>query len=369
MAELHLAVRIAGRGIDLAFTVPSGGVLAVLGANGAGKSSVAAVAAGLLRADRDDDHAVVRVGTRTLTDTAAGLAVPVHRRRIGLLLQDPLLFPHLSVLENVMFGARFGARCDRGARAAAGHWLDVVSAGHLAGRAPAVLSGGEAQRVAIARALAAEPEVLILDEPHAGLDVAAAQSTRAALRDIVADTDRPTVLITHDLPDVVELADRVLVVEEGRVAEQGPVAEVLGAPRSRFGARFAGFNLIRGRLRQPGELIGPAGQNWLGSAAEPLHAGQDAVAVFRPAEVAVYRQAPHGSPRNVLYGRIAAVETTGAGVRVRLHPEAGETGPGLAADVTAAAVAELRLAAGEQVWFAVKTQAVALYPAARPHVR
>jgi len=367
VADLQVAARIDARGVDVAFTVPAGGVLALLGANGAGKSSVAAVAAGLLGADQ----AVVRVGTRTLTDTAGGIAVPVHDRRVGVLLQNPLLFPHLTVAENVMFGLRFGARPRRDRRAAmaaARHWLAEVGVEDLAGRPSAALSGGQAQRVAIARALAVEPEVLLLDEPLAGLDVAAAATVRTVLRRVIAGGDRAVVVITHDLPDVIELADRVLVLEDGRTAEEGAVADVLGAPRSRFGARIAGLNLVRGVLREPGVLTSATGLDWWGTAAEPLTAGQEAIAVFSPAAVAVYRDVRCGSPRNVVSGLIGAVEATGTGMRVRLD-NATDGSPGLAADVTAAAVAELRLAVGDRVWFAVKTQAVALHPAARSAVR
>lgn len=367
MADLQVAARIDARGVDVAFTVPAGGVLAVLGANGAGKSSVAAVVAGLLGADQ----AVVRVGTRILTDTASGIAVPVHDRRVGVLLQDPLLFPHLSAAQNVMFGLRFGARPRRGRRAAsavARHWLGEVGVEDLADRSTAALSGGQAQRVAIARALAVDPEVLLLDEPLAGLDVAAAATVRTVLRRVVAGGDRAVVVITHDLADVIELADRVLVLEDGRTAEEGAVADVLGAPRSRFGARIAGVNLIRGMLREPGVLTSASGLDWWGTAAEPLTVGQEAIAVFSPAAVSVYRDMRCGSPRNVVSGLIGAVEATGTGMRVRLD-NAADGSPGLAADVTAAAVAELRLAVGERVWFAVKTQAVALHPAARSTVR
>lgn len=367
MADLRVDVRIARRGVDVSFDVPDGGVLALLGPNGVGKSTVAGVIAGLLGAD----HALVQVGGRTLTDTASGVAVPVHDRRVGVLLQDPLLFPHLTVADNVMFGPRFGGRrrCDRAtATAVARHWLGEVGVVELAGQAPGTLSGGQAQRVAIARALAAEPEVLVLDEPFAGLDVAAAAAVRAVLRRVITGSDRAVVLITHDLSDVVELADRVLVLEEGTTAEEGAAADVLAAPRSRFGARIAGLNLVPGVLRSPGLLTSSTGLDWWGTAAEVHSVGQDGVAVFPPAAVAVYRDKPQGSPRNVVAGVISAVEASGTGMRVRLAGSPGG-GPGLAADVTAAAVAELRLMVGERVWFAVKTQAVALHPAARPAVR
>ena len=283
MADLHVAVTVADRGLDVDFTVAAGEVMALLGPNGAGKSTTAAVLAGLLQAD----HAVVRVGERVLTDTERGVAVAVHARRVGLLAQDPLLFPHLTVLGNVAFGIR--DRRDRMDQARG--WLDRVGADDLADRRPGELSGGQAQRVALARALAAEPDVLVLDEPLAGLDVAGAAAVRAPLRRGLADGVRPVVLITHDLLDVLALADRVLVLEDGRVAESGPVAGVLAAPRSRFGARFAGVNLVRGAMSGPGELrtgIAPAsGQIWHGVPADDLPVQAAAVAVLQATTTAL----------------------------------------------------------------------------------
>ncbi len=359
MADLYVEATLGARGLDVEFSLPAGEVLAVVGANGAGKSTTAAVIAGLVNADR----AVVRVGERTLTDTAHGVAVPTHDRRIGLLHQDPLLFPHLSVLGNVEFGARRRAG-RRGARAAALRWLETVGGAELAERRPGEISGGQAQRVALARALASDPDVLILDEPLAGLDVAGATAVRGVLRRLLSSGSRPTVLITHDLLDVLALADRVLVLEAGRVAETGPVGRVLGAPRSGFGARFAGLNLIRGVLAGPGLLRTPAGHTWHGTGATDLVAGQEAVAVFPPAAVAVYRQQPQGSPRNALSAPIADIEVSGAVVRVRTADQDDGT-PGVAADVTPDAVADLRLSVGDTIWFAVKTQAVSLHPVPR----
>ncbi len=369
MTELHLRARVAQRGLDVEFSVAAGEVLAVLGPNGAGKSTTVAVIAGLLRAD----DAVVRVGNRTLTDTDRGVCVPVHDRRIGVLMQDPLLFPHLTAIGNVTFAARRHA--DRSeARPRARRWLAEVGADDLADRAPDELSGGQAQLVALARALAAEPEVLLLDEPLAGLDVAGAATARSVLRRVLAAESRTALLITHDLIDVLTLADRVLVLEAGKVVESGRVADVLVAPRSDFGARIAGVNLVRGRMVGPGTLCDAAGMNWHGviaaedsgsPAREPITMRQECVAVFAPAGVAVYREQPHGSPRNSVRVRIAALETTGGVVRVRAAAQA-DGAAGLSADVTPESVAEMRLQVGEQVWFTVKTQAVGIHPAARP---
>ena len=369
MTELHLRARVAQRGLDVEFSVAAGEVLAVLGPNGAGKSTTVAVLAGLLRAD----DAVVRVGNRILTDTDRGVCVPVHDRRIGVLMQDPLLFPHLTAIGNVTFAARRHA--DRSeARPRARRWLAEVGADDLADRAPDELSGGQAQLVALARALAAEPEVLLLDEPLAGLDVAGAATARSVLRRVLAAESRTALLITHDLIDVLTLADRVLVLEAGKVVESGRVADVLVAPRSDFGARIAGVNLVRGRMVGPGTLCDAAGMNWHGviaaedsgsPAREPITMRQECVAVFAPAGVAVYREQQHGSPRNSVRVRIAALETTGGVVRVRAAAQA-DGAAGLSADVTPESVAEMRLQVGEQVWFTVKTQAVGIHPAARP---
>jgi molybdate transport system ATP-binding protein len=293
--------------------------------------------------------------------------VASHDRRVGLLLQDPLLFPHLSVRANVEFGPRSRRSGRAAARRGAATWLAEVDLAELAERKPDQLSGGQAQRVAIARALAADPEVLLLDEPLAGLDVAVAASVRALLRRVSATAGRATVLITHDLLDVLTLADRVMVLDAGGVAEIGAVGDVLAAPRSMFGARIAGVNVVRGTAAGPEALRAGDGTRWHGRhAAEPPEDGP-LLAVFSPAAVAVYRELPHGSPRNSIRVRVAELDADGARVRVRGYEQV-DGAPGLAADITTESVAGLRLAVGDEVWFSVKAQEVALHPAARPAV-
>ena len=218
--------------------------------------------------------------------------------------------------------------------------------------------------MAIARALAAEPEVLLLDEPLAGLDVAGAAAARAVLRQVMAIGGRSAVLITHDVLDVLALADRVAVLEDGAITETGGVADVLAAPRSHFGARIAGLNLVRGVLTGTGTLATAAGRSWHGIAAEPLANGQDVAAVFPPAAVSVFREQPHGSPRNSIRGPIVAIEAAGPAVRVRLEDQSDAT-PGLAADISTEAMADLRLGVGDIVWLTVKAQSVLVHAAAR----
>jgi len=367
MSELHVSVSVAARGLDVEFTVPPGEVLAVLGPNGAGKSTTVHAIAGVIR----PDVGVIRVGQRTLTDTSAGIQIPTYDRKVGLLMQNPLLFPHLSVAANVAFALRTrrgGARVKRNhARETAMRWLDEVDAAELADRDPTELSGGQAQRVAIARALAAEPDVLLIDEPLTGLDVAVATSVRSVLRRAVTATGRATVLITHDVLDVLALADRVLVLEDGRVAEAGSTASVLTSPRSRFGAQIAGINLVSGNVVQPGVVRNPAGERWHGKGGDELGIGRGAVALFMPAAVSVYRDLPHGSPRNSVLVTVAELSNIGGAVRVRGVAQSADQ-PGLAADITAEAAADLRLACGDQVWFTVKTQEVALHAASRSSI-
>lgn len=353
---------IASRGLDVRFTVAPGEVLAVLGPNGAGKSTVLHVVAGLV----PPDSGAVRVGDRTLTDTTTGSRVATPDRRVGLLMQDPLLFPHLSVAANVAFGPRIGNRSSRRvSRAAADHWLAEVEAADLAHRKPRQLSGGQAQRVALARALAADPEVLLLDEPLTGLDVGVATAMRKVLRRVLAREGRSSVLVTHDLLDVVTLADRVMVLDAGRVVESGPTATVLSAPRSAFGARFAGVNLVAGRAGPNGTLVTAGQETWHGrddgGAGSDVEPGDPVVATFPPSAVAVFRDTPHGSPRNTV--EVVVAELDGRGPAIRVRADDGPNGsPGLCADITAESAAELRLGPGERVVFAVKAQEVTIHP-------
>ncbi|GAA3544688.1 sulfate/molybdate ABC transporter ATP-binding protein [Nocardioides daeguensis] len=344
----QVEVVLAERGVDVAFEVADGETVALLGPNGAGKSTTLSVLGGLLRPDAGR---VVLDGEEL---TGPGRWVAPHARRTALLAQDPLLFPHLSVLENVAFGPRSRGSGRRDARATAEHWLAEVDAADLAERRPTQLSGGQAQRVAVARALAAEPRLLLLDEPMAALDVAVAPALRTLLRRVLAE--RTTVIVTHHVLDALLLADRVVVLDGGRVVEQGTTADVLSRPRSAFAARFAGLNLVAGTATPDG-VRRPDGLVLHGTPGDPPPvAGAAAVAVFRPSAVAVHREPPGGSPRNALPVVVSELEPLGDLVRVR----AGE----LAADVTVASVTELGLAPGASVTFVVKTTEVDVY--ARP---
>jgi molybdate transport system ATP-binding protein len=352
---LLLEAEVRERGLDVTLEVADGETVALLGPNGAGKSTVLAVAAGLLRPDAGR----VRLGDRVLTSVGDGATVDVapHRRGVALLAQDPLLFPHLTARENVAFGPRSLGTPRRDAREAAVRWLDEVGVGELADRRPAQLSGGQAQRVAVARALAAEPRLLLLDEPMAALDVAVAPALRQVLRRVLAD--RTAVVVTHDVLDALLLADRVVVLEAGRVVEAGLSSDVLTHPRSGFAARLAGLDLVRGRWDDGAVRAGGLAVRGQVVGTTP-GAGEEAVATFRPQAVAVYREPPAGSPRNAFAVTVTDLEPVGDVVRVRART--GERdGVELRADVTPQSVAELDLAPGLSVTFSVKATEVAVY--------
>ncbi len=349
--SLELSIAVDERHVDLSMRVHTDEVVAVLGPNGAGKSTILEVVSGLLRPDRGcarlDDRTILNVGDSQTSQ----VWVPPHDRGVALLAQEPLLFPHLTALDNVAFGPRSTGKSRRGARSTATHWLTQVEALEHAQRKPAQLSGGQAQRVAVARALAAEPRLLLLDEPMAALDVAVAPSIRQMLRRVLRG--QSTILVTHDVLDALLLADRVIVVDDGRVVEQGPTAEVLARPRSGFAARIAGLNLVSGTCESNAVRTGEGLIK--GMSDQRLADGERAVAVFRPSAVGVYRDPPGGSIRNVIPVTISELEPIGNLIRVRSAH--------LSADITAASVAELDLVPGTRVLFAVKASEVAIYRA------
>lgn len=320
--SLVLSAGVEARDAVLDLEVGDGETVAVLGPNGAGKSTLLGLAAGLVAPDRG----AATLDGAVLFDTSTGVRIPPHRRRIALLDQRPALFPHLRVLGNVMFGARAAGRGERRARAAA--WLAEVEAGELAGRRPTELSGGQAQRVALARALAAEPRVVLLDEPLAALDAAVAPPLRRMLRRVLAD--RSAVIVTHDVLDAWMLADRVMVVEGGRVVASGDTDEVLRNPRTTFSAELVGLGLVRGRrtgrgLRLPDGREIPAAP--ADAAAESDAPPGSAVrAAIDPAEVRVGGSG--GIP-----ARILALEPRGPVVRVRTDLVPADVHPSVAADL------------------------------------
>jgi molybdate transport system ATP-binding protein len=349
MLDARVQVQRGELALDVRLVAADGETVAVLGPNGAGKTTLLRALAGLTPIDGGR----ISAGGTVLDDPAAGVFVVPERRSVGVMFQEYLLFPHLNVSENVAFPLRSRGVGRTEARARAREWLARVGLGERAGAKPADLSGGQRQRVALARALVAEPAVLLLDEPLAALDVGTRTELRRELRSLLAAFAGVRVLVTHDLLDAVALADRLVVLEGGQVAQEGPVAEVTARPRSRYVAELVGTNLLRGEARDHTVTLTGGG---VVITADPAHG--DVYVAIAPHAVSLHRHEPEGSARNVWRGTIAGADLLGD--RVRLHVR-GDVA--LVAEVTAAAVADLGLHDGVDVWCTVKATELVTYPA------
>ncbi|WP_405597271.1 ABC transporter permease [Streptomyces sp. NBC_01410] len=328
---------------ELTLDAEPGTTIAVVGPNGAGKTTLLRALLGLTpRA-----HAVLRLGDADVTDLAP------HRRGVAWVPQDGALFPHLSALSNTAYGLRAHGVPRAQARRSAQDWLDRLGVGHLAHRRPAQLSGGQAQRVALARALAARPRLLLLDEPLAALDQTTRARVRHTLRTHLDGFGGVCLIVTHDPVEAVSLADRVLVLDEGRAIQDAPPSEVTRHPRSPWVARMLGRNAWPGTATSDGLALPGGG---LLVVADPLPVGTEALAIIAPEAVAVHRDKPGGSPRNVWPGTVREITASGSRLRILI---ASPQAPDLVAEITPQAAAELGLAEGTSVWTSVKaTEAV-----------
>ncbi|MEU8438693.1 ABC transporter permease [Streptomyces sp. NPDC029216] len=321
-----------------------GTTIAVVGENGAGKTTLLRALLGLTpRA-----HAELWLGDTDVT------ALPPHRRQVAWVPQDGALFPHLSALANTAYGLRARRVPRAEARREAQAWLDRLGVGHLAQRRPAQLSGGQAQRVALARALAGRPRLLLLDEPLAALDQTTRAHVRHTLRTHLAGFGGVCLIVTHDPVEAVSLADRVLVLADGRTLQDAPPAEVTRHPRSPWVARMLGRNAWPGTASADGLALAGGGRLVV---AEALPEGAQALAIIAPEAVSVHRDRPGGSPRNVWPGTVR--EVTAVGSRLRVLVGSAEA-PDLVAEITPEAAAELGVADGAAVWTSVKATEVTL---------
>lgn len=350
-ADLALTarVRLGDFSLDVAVEAAAGEVVAVLGPNGAGKSTLLRVVAGLRRLDAGR----LRLGDAVLDDPQDGVFVEPQRRRIGMVFQDHRLFPHLRVVDNVAFGPRSAGASRAQARDQATQWLHRLGLAELAQRRPAQLSGGQAQRVALARALAVQPRALLLDEPLAALDVQTRAEVQGELREHLRSVDAPVLLVTHDPIEALLLAHRIVVIENGRVAQQGSPAEITRRPLTQYVARLVGVNLYAGTAR--GFVVSVDGG---GAVVTADLADGPVLVALRPSAITVHRSPPRpSSARNVWPGRIRTLAPLGDRVRITVQAELVMT-----VDVTAAAVAELRLEPGSDVWLTAKASEVEAYP-------
>ena len=347
--QARIGVTFAEFTSDVSLTVAPGEVVALLGPNGAGKTTVLRALAGL----QPLDDGSVTLDDVVLDDPAADRFVDAEHRSVGVVFQDYLLFPHLSVRENVAFGLRARGTAKTAARATADDWLERVGLASFADRRPRSLSGGQQQRVALARALAFGPRLLLLDEPLAALDAGTRGEVRRDLRTHLDGFDGCTVVVTHDPVDAYALADRVVVVEHGTVVQDGTLAEVAAHPRSRYVADLVGINLLSGNVRD-GVFATESGTEVV-VADEPDEGA--AFLAIRPQSVSLHRAHPEGSQRNVWSATVAGIDLHHDRVRIRLD------GPlPIVAEITAAALTTMGLQQGDDVWAAVKATELVTYP-------
>lgn len=353
--SVDVVVRRGDFEVSAAFEAAAGETVALLGPNGSGKSTLVQSIAGLHPLARG---AIVLDGT-VLNDVGAEIHVPPERRPIGVVFQELLLFPHLAALENVAFPLRARRAAKVEARGRATRLLERLGVRDRVNALPRDLSGGEAQCVALARALIAEPLLLLLDEPLSALDV----GTRARVRDLVSEElarfPGVRVLVTHDPVEAAILADRLVLLEDGRVTQIGTPEQIRAAPRTRYAAELVGVNSFRGRLevieRGLGRIVTGEGDvvvPW----PEGLEEGP-VIGLLRPADVTLSLEPPVGSARNVLHGRVSSVAVEGGRARVRIA-----TPPPLVAEVTLGSMARLGLREGVLVWASFKAVEVEIMP-------
>jgi len=336
--SIHAEIQatVGGFAIRAAFDAPAGTCTAVVGPNGAGKTTLIHALAGLVALERGK---IVLAG-QVVDDPARRRRVPPERRPIALHSQHNLLFPHLSVADNVAFGLRCSGLAARAARRRAEEWLDRVGLAEAAGLRPAQLSGGQAQRAGLARAAACQPEVLLLDESLAALDA----ETRTDVRHLLADLSATRVLITHDPVEARLLADQLLVMETGEIVQAGAPEEVAANPRTPWTAGLLGVNLLSGRAAGT-EVALDCGLAL--TTATPM-TGPVLVA-FSPAAVTLSTAEPHTSARNTWEAEVGRVQPEGDRVKVFLGPPAP-----CRVWVTPQAVGELGLEAGSRCWASLK---------------
>jgi len=335
--------------LELDLQVDAGTTVALLGPNGAGKSTAVWALAGVIPIDEGR----IALADRVLDEPAEGIYLAPEGRRMGVVFQDVLLFPHLTVADNVAFVLRPSLKTRREANRAASDWLDRFGLGELASLRPPQLSGGQAQQVGLARALAANPDLLLLDEPLSALDVGTRAQVRRVLTAHLAEFPGPRLLITHDPAEAFLMADRVVIVEGGAVAQTGTPDEIRRHPRTAYAADLAGVNLITGTAVEG--MVQIDGGHEL-QIADTSITGR-VLLTIHPRAVSIHAGSPEGSPRNAWRSTITSIETLGDRQRVQFSSPIP-----LSVEITTASRQDLGLDTGREFWVAVKATEITVGP-------
>jgi molybdate transport system ATP-binding protein len=356
MLELSVRKQLGSFAFAAEAVLPATGVLALFGRSGAGKTTLVNMLAGLLRPDAGR----IAIAGRALFDSAAGIDLPPQRRRIGYVFQEGRIFPHLSVRTNLLYGHRRIPAQERAIKLP--EIVELLGIGHLLARRPANLSGGEKQRVAIGRALLSNPRLLLLDEPLAALDAARKAEILPFIERLRDEIGLPIVYVSHDPMEVLRLADSILLLDQGRVAAQGPVGEVFSRPELQklVGAEEAGavlsatvaghdaaYGLSRLAFGEGGSLIVPQLGVAIGTSIRlRIRARDVSLARQRPVEISVL---------NTLPARIVAIHAAEGPYR---DVEMISAGTPLWARITARSAVELRLGIGQEIHAMVKAVSI-----------
>jgi molybdate transport system ATP-binding protein len=347
-ADAH--VQLGTLGLAVVLDAHPGETVGILGPNGAGKTTLLRVLAGLLAIDRGS----ITLDGKVLDDPDRGIWVTTEQRPIGFVFQDYLLFPHFSALENVAFGLRARGVRRGDARRQARGWLERMGLAEQADARPRQLSGGQAQRVALARALVGPPRLLLLDEPLAALDATTRIDVRRDLRGHLDAFDGPRLLVTHDPIDAMVLADRVIVLEHGRITQTGTLPELRAQPRSEYIAKLIGVNLYRGTLTGDTVTLD------VGATFIVVNDHNLTGAVFvtiRPEAIALHRDQPTGTPRNTWPATVTTIDHEGPRARVTLD------GPvTITAEITQHSLDALAITGGTRTWVSVKATEIEIDP-------
>jgi molybdate transport system ATP-binding protein len=340
--------------IDVDICIESN-VAVMLGPSGHGKTTVLNMIAGITR----PDDGMISIGNTLLFDSSKGISVGMEKRNIGFVFQDYALFPHLSIFENVAYGLKARGLPAAEIQLRVMRELERLAISSLQNEVPARLSAGQRQRVALARALVIDPCLLLMDEPLSALDMQLRSRVRSELNELLHKLEIPTIIVTHDVLDAIGFGGTVMVLEHGRIAQQGSYEDLLATPSSRFVAEFVESNAYSGKVKstdEQGDAIIVLENGVEINAVLEEEYSDTILVVIHPWDVAL-QKTPEGSVRNILKGKVLNICPLRDRVRVTV-----DAGIRITAEITRPSLERLHLKEGGDIYAGFKTMAVRVFP-------